>query len=293
MGAGKPLRRVTRSNPAAWWGLLDFVAWNTACNDKDCRIALSMLSITMNRIELSILIVLSYCLLYAPPVFASAKIGKHDSATVDKFAILYGLFPASDDTLGDDSLLQNIILRKYETYDIGVQSGPTIACDFGLLAPCTSTYTIGSETSYSKNYGTTTSSSINSSLGAEFKLIGAKLDTQYSVGVTVGEEISATNTINITNTVTFPVGTQLTWIIDKKHVDYFGEFDYFIDTFGPGGTYQTKSWKVANQYNTVLRQRIEPLPVPAPLPLLGVGMALKTARRLRKLYRRENPISIS
>jgi len=251
----------------------------------------------VNRIKLSLLIIFSHCLLYAPPVFASAKIGKHDSATVNKVAILYGLFPASDDTFGDDSLLQDIILRKYETYDIGVQSGPAIACDFGLVAPCTSTYTIGSETSYSKSYGTTTSSSINSSLEAEFKLIGAKLETQYSVGVTVGEEISATNTINITNTVTFPVGTQLTWIIDKKYVDYFGESDYFLDTLGPGGTYQNKNWKVTNQYNAVLRQLIEPLavpaPVPAPLPLLGVGMALKTARRLRKLCRRENPIAIS
>ncbi len=249
----------------------------------------------MNRIELSILIVLSYCLLYAPPVFASAKKGKHDSATVAKIAILYGPFAASDDTLGDDSLLQNIILRKYETYDIGVQSGPTIACNWGLSAPCTSTYKIDSETSYSKTYGTTTSSSINNSLEAEFKLIGAKLETQYSVGVTVGEEKSDTNKIGITNTATFPVGTQLTWIIDKKYVDYFGESDYFIDTLGFGGIYQTKSWKVTNQYNTVLTQLIEPLPVPvpAPLPLLGVGMALKTARRLRKLCRRENPISIS
>jgi hypothetical protein len=169
--------------------------------------------------------------------------------------------------LGDNSILTHMKLLTSTTYETmtWLRSGTNPNCQ-----PMPYTFTLETEylQSWTKDWSTTESASLNSELSTQFQGIGTKLEAGYSVGFTVGEE--KTNSVKTTVTETIgplTIPARGGWDIHYRdlHIDYAGELTYYKDTWGVGGNYTTKPWTVSVLYKRLLEPRVYNGP-PCPIP---------------------------
>ena len=217
---------------------------------------------------------LSISLFNVSSVEAAALVGKHNETTQQLPQFLFG--PNSiPSTLGDDTTLINIFLKEVTTFDFGSIVSPSFICPHNAPGNCNASINFTSTTSYTKSYSTTTSTTINSKISSEFMGIGSELESSFSVGSTVGTEI--TDSTSIASSFNLPVapGTKVDWYRDEKWVQYDGTLDYYIDTFGIGGDFTFDDpWSVAFQYNTEIIPVLTNIHVPEPLTIMGTFLAL-------------------
>lgn len=248
-----------------------------------------------SRVLFCVLFFFSIVFLFGKPAIATPVLGVQNNQTYSILKIIFGLYAAGDDTTGDDSELQSIVLDTVKTWENVSQLSPSATWPHQDVHqyPCPDspdmTFSYSTTTSYTKSYSTTTSTTVTSSLSSEFSGIGSSLEASYTVGYTVG---TATNHSS-TSTIEFgpfkvEAGGRYDFYLRDYWVTYSGIYSWFEDTTGFGGVYHDDPWSVTALYKSdfipveTAGTPCPPVPEPSTMLLLSTGLAGISLVRLRR-----------